>query len=209
MGARNRRGPGWWARPGSPPGARPGGGSSWSAGGSVLLLCALGLLAGCPAPVDTSCAADDECAEGFCCVESSCQDAGGAACHALPEGETICEGVRANVLTDSANCGSCGTPCHLDKHCEAGHCRCSEPLPDLCGLTCVNLAEDPAHCGGCEVACGEQQYCQGGSCACTVVSGGTACGPDCVELQTSTAHCGSCEHACEPGQRCTAGSCEP
>ncbi|MBI2894494.1 MAG: hypothetical protein HYY06_13160 [Deltaproteobacteria bacterium] len=139
-------------------------------------------------------------------------DAGQDACG---EDQVSCEGVCADLETDSSHCGDCTTECDEYQSCQGGECvfDCGE-LTD-CDGECANLDRDPLHCGACEVVCeaGEQEIA-----ICLPDGCGTACrmgfedcnGPDelgCVDLEEDPAHCGDCAVACEDGQQCLSGQC--
>src|SRR5512138_644805 len=75
-----------------------------------------------------------------------------------PSGETACGGTCVSLLTDPANCGSCGDAVGPLASCVDGARACA-PGVGICGATCTDLARDPAHCGGCDVACTSGQLC--------------------------------------------------
>jgi hypothetical protein len=124
--------------------------------------------------------------------------------------------VCANLLTDNANCGSCGNACQAGMACDGtGHCSttCAGSLV-ACGsgtsTVCVDTSHDPANCGGCSTAttsyaCGGGQVCSSGHCACpsaapdTCGSGSTAI---CTDTKSDSQHCGVGCAACPSGQVC-------
>jgi hypothetical protein len=77
-----------------------------------------------------------------------------------------CGGVCVDLLSDSANCGTCGQACAAGQRCEQGRCAatCSGLM---CGGTCVDANNDPNNCGACGAVCESQHAqaaCVGGQC---------------------------------------------
>lgn len=128
----------------------------------------------------------------------------------------------ANLLTDSNNCGKCGSVCpsngafgdlNMTTQCIGGQCRrlcssnsntdfvdCNGQVDDGCE---VDLRSDLDNCGACGRKCPEgTAACINGDCGCP--SGLTLCGctgacsiVNCVDLAVNSSHCGAC------GNRCT------
>jgi hypothetical protein len=153
-----------------------------------------------------------------------------------PSGQTSCSGTCRNILTDTANCGSCSTTCPSGQTCQGGRCVLagtaapvvSTTVPstlvvDLmcsgretaCGNSCVNLFTDKKNCGVCGRTCGNQQICVNARCgpAC-MESGTTLCNDKCVDLDTDMENCGACGTECKTflpnakGSLCSSGECK-
>jgi hypothetical protein len=122
-------------------------------------------------------------------------------------GLTSCNGACVNLLSESNNCGSCGTSCTAPALCANGTCStaCAAGF-QKCGDTCVNLSTDAAHCGSCEKMCDAGQPCYGGVCGCP--EGVLFCQGQCFDPMSDAAHCGSCEKACQGGAACADGQCQ-
>jgi hypothetical protein len=140
-----------------------------------------------------------------------------------------CGGVCTDVLTDNANCGSCGTVCANGSSCCGGTCinttsdqnNCggcgiacgrdtpAEPRDNCCNSTCVPFNDDN-HCGSCGNACPSN----GGSCTangqCTCYTGQTLCPGTCAFLDSDNDNCGACGHSCgsDPNAHCSGGTCQ-
>jgi hypothetical protein len=79
-------------------------------------------------------------------------------------GQTLCNGVLVNTLTDSNNCGRCGNVCPSDSRgwlCVSGIC-CPQGVTDLCPTTnplnpepffCTDLQSAQNNCGSCGKIC--------------------------------------------------------
>jgi sugar lactone lactonase YvrE len=127
-----------------------------------------------------------------------------------PQDQVDCGGRCVSLLTDSANCGACGTTCGALEACAAGSCGCA-PGVAACDGACTDLTRDPANCGTCGNACLDATpYCLAGpaaACSDTCADGRTSCGGACVTLATDRLHCGGCDVACAPGETCRDGAC--
>jgi hypothetical protein len=112
-----------------------------------------------------------------------------------------CDGNAVNgcesgsLLTDTNNCGACGTRCARGGACVGGRCSCPAGSV-VCGGACANLTNDRANCGACGVACPAGQDCNLGVC---VASGVGVCPTTC----TSNTECQQCW---APGEVRTGGS---
>jgi len=119
-------------------------------------------------------------------------------------GQTLCKSGCVNLLTDTANCGSCGVVCGLHEACVKGDCACSKGYTH-CKTGCANLLTDAANCGTCGKVCGSHEACVNGDCVCS--KGYTLCKTGCVNLQTDAANCGVCGKACGSHETCVNGEC--
>ncbi len=137
------------------------------------------------------------------------QDAG-ATSDAAPScsgSQTSCSGTCADLQSDTANCGACGTACAAGEACMGGSCMVVCPSgTTACGNACYATANDPAHCGSCDNACADGEFCVSGACqaACPL----TVCGDACVDTQVTATHCGTCDTACNAGEACVDGACQ-
>ncbi len=118
----------------------------------------------------------------------------------------MCGDVCADLQSDPAHCGDCGTACADGQYCLAGACADSCPLTD-CSGACVDTSLDASHCGDCGTSCASDEQCVAGSCTLVCPTGQNACGTDCADFDTDPAHCGGCDTACADGQYCVAGAC--
>lgn len=94
-------------------------------------------------------------------------------------GQTACSGGCAEVMSDPANCGACGTTCDAGLFCSAGMCTSACAAGETaCGSSCANIDSNPSHCGGCNISCSAGQTCTAGSCTgdTTGSGGGTGTG---------------------------------
>ncbi|MCB9641460.1 MAG: hypothetical protein H6728_00085 [Myxococcales bacterium] len=154
-------------------------------------------LAACGTPTGT-CEQDSQCKNGQRCIEKLCQ---------CPEGTTRCNDACVDVLTDKANCGSCGKTCPTGSTCQGGQCLCPDDQV-LCGGACVDLEANTSHCGNCGVTCKTGEKCAQGRCLANCPSlTPDACGNACVSFQTDARHCGTCGNACASGQICQNAQC--
>jgi hypothetical protein len=92
-----------------------------------------------------SCIDDRECSEGFLCSAGTCAPA----CTAEQEGEqrgcddglTCCSLRCADLVSDDANCGACGTTCEKGQFCGRGECRATT-LASACEVSKVIVILD-------------------------------------------------------------------
>jgi hypothetical protein len=142
-------------------------------------------------------------------------------------GESICDGVCANLQTSKDHCGGCGVACAAPANggtatCAAGICQpaCAAPL-GLCnaradagvsGLACTDTSLDPVNCGGCGNVCAPQQACTAGQCT-SCPSGQLQCPTDtagrtaCTPVLSDNLNCGGCGVICDSGTSCQQGAC--
>ncbi|MSP61389.1 MAG: hypothetical protein EXR72_13790 [Myxococcales bacterium] len=109
-------------------------------------------------PTSDLCPDDAYCipaGESFQCVPGCKKDSSCPGTDGGPK-PVCCNHVCANVATDGANCGKCGTACNGTA---------------CCGGACVDLAKSPTNCGGCGNICPPGTHgtngCIGGACAVT------------------------------------------
>src|SRR5665213_593339 len=118
--------------------------------------------------------------------------------------ETQCGDQCVDVLTDPANCGSCGIPCSPGQSCQGGTCQCQSGM--LCNGACVS--SDATHCGDCTTTCPANQVCSNNICGSSCSSAETLCGSACVVTNgTDALNCGACGRACDSTQHCEDGTC--
>jgi hypothetical protein len=117
---------------------------------------------------------------------------------------SMCNGACADLKTDNANCGKCGTTCPMGATCVAGNCQCAM-TQTKCGTTCVDTKTDTANCGKCGTSCGGDGgtimgggtwTCANGTCAIKCPMGKTECSGACVDTKIDNDNCGMCGNAC-------------
>jgi len=83
-----------------------------------------------------------------------------------PTDRRLCGTNCTDTLTDSSNCGYCGTACPGGQTCVNGHCMLDCPAgKTACVEGCFNLETDPDHCGICTNNCQAGLVCTKGQCA--------------------------------------------
>ncbi|MEI8255124.1 MAG: hypothetical protein WCJ30_05565, partial [Deltaproteobacteria bacterium] len=162
---------------------------------------------------------------------------GGCALGACHTGFADCDGnpasgCEANLTTDPARCGACGTVCgfaHAGAGCAGGACTIGACSPGYgnCDGSSANGCEtvisiDPGHCGACSTVCSPTQYanagtvcltgaCSLGACAAGFANcdGNSANGCE-TNLVSDAGNCGRCGGVCalaHVSAVCTAGAC--
>lgn len=124
----------------------------------------------------SGCAPGQVLCGGVCC-DGVCLD--GQCVDACPPDLANCAGICADLDSDPAYCGDCGTACAAEQVCVAGQCAddCPSGLT-RCDDRCVDLQTDPSYCGSCDTACPADQQCVAGQCHPVVVADGfTSQGP--------------------------------
>ena len=121
-------------------------------------------------------------------------------------GQTLCGSDCVDLMSTSAHCGDCNSPCASGQTCQGGTCVCQAPLV-ACAGSCVNTLESAMNCGSCGATCPPGQVCSAGQCQSSCGTNEMQCGSDCVDVTVSPLHCGGCNHACPIGQSCSSGSC--
>ena len=193
-----------------------------------------------------TCPSGQTCTAGVCSGSvAPCNSGGqnGAYCNLGTSGtgtsELCCAGGGCtDVLTDPANCGTCGNLCPSNLSCIAGLCEAASctgqtngtgcgagGTNECCGGTCVDSQTDPSNCGSCGAHCSGAETCAGGRCGfdtCTLAlqgdpchlpaseewDTGDCCGASCVDITTDSANCGGCNLPCATGTTCTNGACQ-
>lgn len=121
------------------------------------------------------CKNDESCIDGQCVPDSP---------STCPDGMALCNGLCADLLNDSNNCGACSAPCNPNGSdivlCRKGMCRweCAPGRADCDGISgCeTNLMNDPTNCGVCGNRCDTAagQPCIAGKCLMTTCDAGGA-----------------------------------
>ncbi len=129
-----------------------------------------------------------------------------------------CNEVCINKLTNTSNCGSCGTACQQNQICNNGSCLSCPPDTKVCNYSCVNIKVDSNNCGSCGHACASGEVCSSGTCNLTCGGGTTKCGATdgqghgtggyvCTNTKMDPANCGNCSNVCTNGQVCSNSQC--
>jgi hypothetical protein len=159
------------------------------------------------------------CESGWFCQNGACVSI-------CDQGLTSCGDACVNLQDDPANCGACGTICHVAHalaHCEGGTCQldaCDAGYASCDGQVSTgcetNTQTDSAHCGACGAACASGQRCADGICVCDPAAcrevGGCRAGLGCqpTDFQSNPANCGTCGTVCRfahASARCESGTC--
>ena len=152
------------------------------------------------APTTTICNSDSDCKvtseqklllqqehEKMICVQGNCVPA-------CISGYSNCDGdlqngCEAYLLTDTSNCGACGTTCTGGKSCINGGCVCPTGQFVYKGVCVIRTYIDPSI---------RNEMC---------ISPLSPCNGDCVNLQTSAINCGTCGTTCPINGWCSSGEC--
>jgi hypothetical protein len=158
-------------------------------------------------------------------------DGGSDATGSCPAGQTSCNGMCADLSSNSDNCGSCGYTCDPNLVCVGGKCadHCPSPknkCPSSNGNVCVELDNDPSNCGACSMVCPPEPHaspaCAHSMCAVKCTAGYFDCNGNVtdgceVDGLTDVNNCGGCGNACpDPphaaatcsGGKCAMGACD-
>jgi len=169
---------------------------------------------GCETPLNTvtSCGSCGmACGTNEVCATNSCVTS-------CPQTATNCNGACVSTMSDSQNCGSCGTQCPGALNgvgiCSNGICaiQCNSGYVK-CGTKCVDVANDKANCGSCGTVCvggvHADPVCTAGTCALTCDPGFLDCSDNesgCeTNGQTDVVNCGACGTVCPCN--CAEGKC--
>lgn len=129
--------------------------------GKCQLSCQIGLTLCTPPQVDggVSDAASDAIADSSSEASSDASSDGAIVDASSDAGPVLGTTYCANLQTDNANCGGCGTKCANGQQCVNGSCSttCGPPntlcTSDAGPPVCSNLQSDPKNCGGCGTTC--------------------------------------------------------
>lgn len=124
-------------------------------------------------------------------------------------GLSSCSGRCVDRLTDSSNCGTCGTICTGGKTCSQGVCSCPSDQHDCGSGQCVSktaLDACGASCAVCTAGKLEKATCDGSTCGVMCTTNVTCFGA-CVDTNTDPKNCGGCGISCENLQPCINGGC--
>jgi len=141
--------------------------------------------------------------------------------NSCPPGQTLCNTVCVNLMTDPNNCSSCGTQVPANSSCVAGSAVCNENYlfcPPGTSTECVDITTS-INCGSCgnDISSIPYAVCVNGSAGCDSSQGYINCpGQDqqslnCVDGNNDILNCGACNRTsanatCENGViTCTGG----
>lgn len=148
------------------------------------------------------------------------QEPAGSGC---PEGSVWCGQTCANLSSDPANCGYCGTLCGQAESCIDGICIQNDfcqPGMTNCGDACFDLTSDFGNCGACFMECAQGQVCNAGTCVqigAQCIENGQPCGGDnqccsgyCANdgAVCATPVCWDSGHPCLVNWICCSGICD-
>jgi YD repeat-containing protein len=161
-----------------------------------------------------------QCAAGSCQVQACA--AGFANCNGSAD-----DGCEADLQSDGANCGACGSAClnaHGGSSCQGGQCApaCDPAYGDCDGLPqngCDTLLTTTSDCGACGVACNPANAnasCTTGACVLSSCKPQYAdCDGDaqngCEAALSSNQSCGTCGAVCDlahASETCQTGTCQ-
>ncbi len=178
----------------------------------------------------TACSPSQVCVAGAC-TELTCPEPQTACTSRSQTANPYC----SNLLTDTSNCGTCGTRCGLrdantggaEFSCVAGACGCAADLT-ACGAsmpppstpssyTCSDLTSNAANCSSCYqlgtsvnegARCAGTQNCVSSLCTELVCgTGQAACAHECIDVTADSYNCGACNAYCQDGKTCQDSAC--
>ncbi|MBQ8037375.1 MAG: hypothetical protein IJ268_10305, partial [Proteobacteria bacterium] len=156
--------------------------------------------------------AQDNSGENFCeaddaqnCGEHGHACAGGQQCAGgRCLGNTICDDVLRNTLTDLDHCGDCNHRCDDGLICDKGQCKKGNGQAYCSGNKVTMGTID--RCSSCSDKCSDSLICKDN--ACVTGAGMTYCSGNTINTLTDIDHCGSCNHKCGNGLICSEGTCK-
>ena len=134
-----------------------------------------------------------ECTNGQQCAGGRCL------------GNTICDDVLRNTLTDLDHCGDCNHRCDDGLICDRGTCKLGNGQAYCSGSIVAMGTID--RCSSCTDRCDESLICKNNAC---VAGGGTTyCSNVKIDSSDNIDNCGACNHKCDEGLICSEGECKP
>ncbi len=142
---------------------------------------------------DLNCGEHDfACQGGQICVAGRCL------------GNTICDGVLRNTLTDLDYCGDCTNRCDDGLICDQGQCKLGIGTAYCSGNKVTMGTID--RCSSCTDKCADGKICQNN--ACVAGAGMTYCSGAIIDTRIHIDHCGDCNYKCTDGLICSEGTCK-
>ena len=119
-------------------------------------------------------------------------------------GNTICDDVLRNTLTDLEHCGACNHRCDDGLICDRGTCKLGTGQAYCSGQKVTMGTID--RCSSCQNRCADSLICKDN--ACVSGAGMTHCSDVTLNTLSDVDHCGSCNNKCGNGLICSEGKCQ-